>query len=118
MYVNIYIYLYIIILVILLTAIESFSQYNLKLFNKSNSIYYFLIGALSYVIISAMLSYLFGFEKMGIVNNLWNVCSSISIVIIGYLFFKEKLSTVQLIGVILGILGVALMGIDGYMNHL
>ena len=113
-----YIYVYIVIIVILLTTIETFSQYNLKLFNKSNSIYYFLLGALGYVIISAILSYLFGFEKMGIVNNMWNVCSSMSIVIVGYLFFKEKLSTVQLIGVILGILGVALMGIDGYMNHL
>ncbi len=112
-----YIYLYIIILVILLTSIESFSQYNLKLFNKSKSIQYFLLGALGYVIISAMLSYLFGFEKMGIVNNMWNVCSSISIVLVGYLFFKEKLNTAQTIGVVLGVLGVALMGVDGYMNH-
>lgn len=112
-----YIYLYIIILVILLTSIESFSQYNLKLFNKSNNIQYFLLGTLGFVIISFMLSYLFGFEKMGIVNNLWNVCSSIFIVIVGYLFFKEKLSTIQIIGIIFGVFGMTLMGVDGYMNH-
>ncbi|ARF09967.1 hypothetical protein Indivirus_6_33 [Indivirus ILV1] len=112
-----YVYLYIILLVILLTSIESCSQYNLKIFNKSQNIQYFILGSLGYVIISAILSYLFGFEKMGIVNNLWNVFSSISIVLIGYLFFKEKLSTIQTIGVILGVIGIGLMGIDGYMNH-
>ena len=112
-----HVYLYILIFVILLTLIEACSQYNLKLFNKSNNMQYFVIGAIGYVIISAIISYLFGFEKMGIVNNLWNVCSSIFIVIVGYLFFSEKLSTVQIIGVVFGVMGMALMGIDGYMNH-
>lgn len=110
-------YLYIFLFVILLTIIEAFSQYNLKVFSQNNHIHYFIIGAIGYVLISAIISYLFGYEKMGIINNTFNVISSIVIVFIGYLFFQEKLSTVQIIGIIFGIFGMVLIGVDGYLEY-
>lgn len=59
------VYIYILIFVMLLTVIEAVAQYNLKLFNKSNHLHYFIIGAIGYILISYIISYLFGFEKMG-----------------------------------------------------
>lgn len=110
-----YILLYVVILVIILTLIETISQYHLKLYDESSFVKYYIMGIFGYVIIATILAHTFMFEKMGLVNHIWNIGSSISVVLIGYLYFNEQLTVYQLLGVSFGVVGILLMG--GVMNQ-
>jgi len=112
-----YTYLYVILLIIILIAIETGSQYNLKLYNENKINYNLIFGIIGYILIALILSYSFGFEKMGIVNHAWNIGTSVTIILVGYMYFNEKLSTAQMVGVIFGLLGLVLMGLDGYLTN-
>jgi drug/metabolite transporter (DMT)-like permease len=112
-----YEYLYVLFLVLFLILIETGSQYNLKLYNVAGISHNLLFGMVGYIIVALILTYSYNYGKMGIVNHLWNIGSSISVFIVGYLYFNEKLNKMQTIGVIFGLFGMILMGMDQYMNH-
>lgn len=107
-------YMYVILLILITTIVEAYSQYNLKMYNNYKTGYYFLIGALGYLIIAGLLTYSYNFGKMGIINVIWNIGSTILILLIGYFYFSEKLTTLQLFGVILAIVGLILMNFNEY----
>jgi multidrug transporter EmrE-like cation transporter len=50
------------------------------------------------------------FTNMTQMNMLWDVSSDILIPIIGLWYFKEKLTSVQTVGIGIGILAIALIG--------
>lgn len=58
-----------------------------------------------------ILSIALQYEGIGVVNFFWNILSTILMFIIGVLFFKEKLSNLQLLGVILSLLGLVIVAV-------
>jgi multidrug transporter EmrE-like cation transporter len=56
-----------------------------------------------------VLSIALQYEGIGLVNFLWNILSTIIMLVIGIFFFKEKVSVLQLIGVLLSLLGMSLV---------
>jgi len=100
-------------LIIILIILEAVSQYNLKLFSQSNTIHNFVFAIIIYILIALGLSYLFSIEKMGIVNHMWNVGTSILVILVGYMFFNEDVNTKQGIGFIFGLIGMVLMASGG-----
>ena len=49
--------------------------------------------------------------KLSIVGNMQMVVYSVTVVLIGLLFFGEKLSLVQGVGILLGLIGIILMNL-------
>lgn len=56
-----------------------------------------------------LLSKALKYEGIGMVNFFWNILSTILMFTIGVLFFKERIAHLQVVGVILGLLGLGLV---------
>lgn len=96
-------------LLIFLTMSELIALYYLKKYNVDKNIYYFIIGAIMYIIIAYLISLLFSYESIGVANYSWNILTTISAFIIGYMFFNEKINIMQSIGIIFGAIGIFLV---------
>ena len=96
-------------ILILLSTIEIFSLYCLKKYNINKNLNYFVFGLGGYVIIALLLAELFTYEKVGIANHSWNIITSIAGFLVGYLFFKEEINSMELIGIIISIIGIFIM---------
>lgn len=73
-----------------------------------------LIIAIIVLYLSQIVLFLYVFAmqwNLGIVGNIQMVVYSLAVVLMGFAFFGERLSAIQLVGVALGIVGVILMNI-------
>jgi len=64
--------------------------------------------------VSQILLFIFVFThqwQLGIVGNIQMVLYAVTTVLIGFLFFGEKLSLLQIAGIVLGLIGVVLMNL-------
>ena len=61
------------------------------------------------VIIVPLLAYSLNYQGIGMINFLWNVFSTIIMFVIGIYIFREKISYMQLIGVIISLLGLGII---------
>jgi multidrug transporter EmrE-like cation transporter len=95
---------------IVLILVEVYALYSLK---KQR----LLIGIIGFIIVAIILYYLLKENHIGIVNHTWNIFSSMLIFVIGYLYFFEKLTTIQIIGIIAGFIGLFLMNYDYLVKY-
>ena len=89
------------IVFLILVFVEVYALYSLK---KQNLIR----GIIGFIIVAILLYYLLKDKHIGIVNHTWNLFSSLIIFLIGYLYFFEKLSNIQIVGIIAGLIGLLL----------
>jgi multidrug transporter EmrE-like cation transporter len=95
---------------LLVISVESFALYYLQKAASEKDKRYLIITMLIYGIpVSLLLYKLLEFRKIGTVNFFWNIGSSLVGFTIGILWFGEKLINLQLIGVLLGFLGLGLV---------
>ena len=101
-----------ILLIILIVIVESSAQTYLESFTKNKSIFrYLFLGLLLYLFIGFLFYKLLLVEKnLAVANLLWNGGTAITITLISYFYFKQKLSIKQIIGLILTFIGVLLLG--------
>jgi len=104
-------YLFIIASALCLALIEMIGQYNLKEYNIKHSYGHYLVGIFFYIITLTIYANMLSYEKIGIVNHLWNIFSSLFAFILGKLFFAEVLTFYEILGAMLSMAGIALMGI-------
>lgn len=72
----------------------------------------FLIGLVIYMVGLIFLSQSFRYQHIAVASLVLVVFNVITLVIISYLFFKETLSILQIIGLILGLIAVGLLEIS------
>lgn len=94
---------------LLLTAIEAIALTALRL-NKPWSP--FIAGPIYAFAIVPLLMKSLMYNGIGMVNFVWDVFSSITMFLIGTLYFKEKVNNLQQIGVIISLVGLFLVSID------
>lgn len=104
---------------LLLAVIENVVYYLIKsyyLLPEDNKNYGYRIGAfLLYGCISEVILFVFNYsdvDSIGWFNALWNVFSTVYIILQGYIVFHETLSNVQITGVVVGVLGMLLLNWD------
>ena len=100
------------LLLLIIVAIESYAQYNIKLFHKKSSIINFILGIVLYIGIPYLLYLLYDKTKMGMSHVLLSGISIITILLIGSLFFNENISFNEWIGICLIVLGVIITQIE------
>jgi small multidrug resistance pump len=60
-----------------------------------------IFALLGYIILAFSLSYCFNFSEMAIVNGIWNGISILTIAIMGWILFGEKLTTRKILALVL-----------------
>lgn len=94
---------------LLLTLLEVFAMYNLKKFNVTKDLYYYLFGIVIYIIVVNIFTFSFNYEKLGSMNHAWNIGSSIFGFIVGYFIFNESLNNTEFLGVGLSLVGLFIL---------
>lgn len=56
------------------------------------------------------------YESMTVMNILWNIISDISVTITGLFFFKEKLSSIKMVGLAFAFTAIILLSYDSVYN--
>ncbi len=96
-------------LVLFISISECLGQSCLKKFHinplpENNYLYYLAVAFYSLVCLLLLLSY--KYKSMGIVNVLWSGISVLVILSTGAIFFHEKITTLDKLGVICILLGI------------
>lgn len=81
--------------------------------NNSSETRYFIIGVLFYSIVCFLLVQSYKYKGMGIVNVLWSGLSILVILSVGIIFFNEKVTTYDKIGIFFILLGMFLITYEG-----
>jgi multidrug transporter EmrE-like cation transporter len=101
-------YLYVIGIIIILVVFESIALYGIK-HAKTEKKWIYVSMAIYGLIVPLLLYKAVHYEGIGIVNFFWNVFSTIMGFIIGIYLFGEKVDNIQWLGVIVSIVGMALI---------
>jgi multidrug transporter EmrE-like cation transporter len=100
--------MHLVIIIVGIVICEAIAQYHIKLYNEIPEKYYYLMGLGFYGIIVYLLNEAYNKTTIGTVKVLWAGMSSITILLIGRLFFGEKIETNEWVGMMLILLGVAI----------
>jgi len=96
--------------VIVLVLLEVFAEVFLKQYSLNNKYYSLIIGILFYIGIAIILPGLFKkSENITIANTIWQISNVILVTLIGVLFYKDKLTRLQWLGIFLSIISVYLV---------
>jgi multidrug transporter EmrE-like cation transporter len=94
----------------LMIACESLALYSVQKYSKTNQKIFIVISMLVYgICIPLLLVKLLKYKGVGMINFLWNIFSTIAGFAIGIMLFQERVGSLQLIGVMLGILAFGLI---------
>ena len=102
-------FLYVSLFVLIIVLAEGCAQYCLKNYSKTNTLYWFILGALIYGIIAYLLVISFEFEKLAIVNIMWGAFSALILTTMAYYFYDETLTWTQIAGIIVILFGTILL---------
>ena len=95
-------------------VVEAFGLYFLRLKTINNLFIAMVIYGLG---VAPLLYYALNFEGIGMVNFLWNICSTLLGFAIGIYFFKEKVKSMQFIGIIVSLLGLGIITLAPEENN-
>ena len=90
-------------------VVEAFGLY----FIRSGGMLNMVKGALFYGLgVVPFLSWAVKYEGIGIVNFIWNILSTLIGFAIGVYMYKEKVGSMQIMGIIVTLLGLAMILLD------
>ena len=99
------------ILLLVVILAETAAQYFLEKMADKKSKLYLMIGLALYIVVGfTYYKMLVAGSKLAVANALWNAGTSVLVAVVGYLFFKQKLTKEQILGLGLVIAGVYLIG--------
>ena len=88
----------------LLAGVETISMTSLTQYAKNKNILYLLLGLFIYgIIIPFLIIFSLKFEGIGTVNFLWNIITTVSMIMIGHYVFGDRMNYLHLISAFLGI---------------
>jgi multidrug transporter EmrE-like cation transporter len=97
------------VLVITIVIVETLAQCCLKKYDNGEHFLWFGLGAVLYLGVVIVLSKALRKEKMAIINILWGALSAVFLTAFAYVIFNEKLNWVQMVGIVVTLLGIALI---------
>jgi len=98
------------ILLAMIIPLETLAQYFLEKKVREKDAIYLILGIVAYGAVAYVyyLMLLAG-NKLALANALFNAGTSVSVTVIGWLLFKQTLTTKQLIGLVITIIGIVLI---------
>jgi multidrug transporter EmrE-like cation transporter len=94
-----------------LIVAETGAQYFLQRAVKSSRNAHLVAGSTLYVLVALIYYYLLSTgDPMAVANSVWNAGTEVSIALIGWFFFKQKLGTRQILGIAVTMFGIHMLG--------
>lgn len=100
---------YYILLIFIIVIFESVAQYHISESKRRNSVIFFLLAIASYSVVCLLLHKCYDISGMATTNFTWYTLSILSIVVIGFVGFDEKITRYDISGIILAISGLYLI---------
>ena len=89
--------------IVAMTALQKYVKDNFKM-------KYLVIGVIIYgIVIPYMIIKTLNFDGIGTVNLMWNIITTVAMIIIGYYIFNEKISHLHVISLMLGIASIVVL---------
>ena len=107
--------LHLILLLAIIIATETAAQFFLQKNSESKdkTIGYLLAGIGMYALVGYIYSLILsGGFKLALANSVWNAGSELTVAVVGWLMFNQKLTTKQLFGIVVTIVGLNIMGVE------
>ena len=87
-----------------LAGIETLALTSLTKYSKNKKSIYLMVGMLIYgIVIPTIIVQSLNFEGIGTVNFIWNIITTVSMIVVGYHMFNEKLNRLHMISLLLAI---------------
>ena len=97
------------IFVLLSTISEVFAQYLFKISYKNKlANYYIVFGIILYALTGFFVFSLLKYEHLGVANVIWHLFHFLLLFYIGYFFLGEKLTKLQILASVFGIISLLL----------
>lgn len=93
---------------------ESLAQYCIKTCKVTKNHFYLLLGIMLYAFVSIGLYFIYDYKAMGIVQIMWSCLSIFSILMIGFIFFHEKITFYDILGIMFIFIGIILIYVKGH----
>jgi len=98
-------YLYLLFVAIL----DLVGMLSAKYFSIKNNYCYLFIPVICFGVAAIFISLLLKFQATPVINMLWVTISTILVAIASYFLFKETLSTTQVLGMLIALIGVIML---------
>ena len=99
------------LVVIGLIVAESGAQYFLQRAVKGSRDMHLAAGSALYVLVAVLYYHLLSTgDPMAMANSVWNAGTEVSIALVGWFFFRQKLGVRQVIGIAVTMFGIHLLG--------
>lgn len=94
----------------LLAGSETIAMTSITKFSKNKNFLYMLLALLIYgIIIPFIVLKTLTFAGIGTVNFMWNIITTVSMIIIGHFYFGDRMSNLHLISLLLGIASITIL---------
>ena len=105
--------LYLIFIILGIVLAECVGQSCLKsMFNNPSKTHMFMAGIASYGVVCYLLILSYNYSSMGLINVLWSGLSVLGMLTAGALFFHERITIMDGVGVLLTLAGIALILVE------
>lgn len=99
------------ILIILVTFFEIIADFLFKKWTILNNKFFLIIGVLAYTVSTIIWAFSLREESLSKAISIFTILSLLAVVLMGVLIFGEKLSTINILGIILGVASIILVSI-------
>jgi uncharacterized membrane protein len=105
---------YIILFVALIMTINDIFSFSITktIYKDKKPIYWLLLPSILYACQIPLFFYGLSFSGMAILNVIWNLLSSILVTMIGIFYFKENISHIKFVGILLGLISLFLIAYE------
>jgi len=94
-----------------ITVLEIFAQTFVRTYYENNKkVYWFFLAWFFYGLLIYLLYKAYDYTNFAIANAIWSALSIIGITLVGVFYFKESISTMEIIGIVLIIIGTFIIG--------
>lgn len=83
------------------------------MFTDPSKTYLYAAGVVSYSVVCYLLLLSYNYKSMGLINVMWSGLSVLAVLAAGVLFFHERITTMDAVGVVLTLAGIALIVAEG-----
>ena len=97
--------------VLMVAVFEAVGQSCIKLSRVQQNWWWMSLAMIAYAVVAFGLYMSYAYKGVGIVNALWSGLSVLIMVVIGLLVFKEQISRVEWVGVVLIICGILILSL-------
>jgi len=100
----------ILLITAVLAGIETISLTALTTYSKNKDVLYLLLSVFIFAIINPVLLLMaLRFEGIGTVNFLWNICTTVSMFMIGHYVFGDTINYLHILSAFLGISAIIVL---------